>query len=86
MPKHNIPVYAIVELLILLAQLDKSIGDYKGHTVRGNHVLVKTTSGSITFPTSLIMKQFAEPEKIAKKELQNLLPLFTPKGFRQQSA
>jgi hypothetical protein len=86
MPKHNIPVYAIVELLILLAQHDKSIGDYKGHTVRASDVQVKTTRGTIVFSQELIMRQFSEPEKITKKELLGLSSQFTPIRLRQRSA
>lgn len=86
MPKHNIPVYAIVELLMLLSQHDKSIGDYRGHTIRDQRVIVKTSNGSITFSHALVMRQFSDPESITKRELLNLLPFFRPQRLRQRSA
>lgn len=86
MPKNNIPVYAIVELLILLAEQDQSIGNYKGHTMRLNNVLVKTSTGNLTIPQSLIMKQFAEPEKVSSKDLEDLHDHFRPFRPRQKSA
>lgn len=85
MPKHNIPVYAIVELLMLLAQQDTSVGDYRGHTIRNNQVLVKTTGGSIIFSEALIMKQFSEPENITKIDLMNALSLYKPTRFRRSA-
>jgi hypothetical protein len=86
MPRHNLPVYAIVELLMLLSQHDKSIGDYRGHTIRDQRVVVKTSGGSITFPHSLIMRQFSEPETITKRELMNVASFFRPQRLRQRSA
>jgi hypothetical protein len=86
MPKHNLPVYAIVELLMLLAQHDRSIGDYRGHTIRDQRVVVKTSGGSITFPLALIMRQFSDPDSINKRELMNLASFFRPKRVRQRSA
>lgn len=86
MPKHNIPVYTIVELLMLLSQHDKNIGDYRGHTVRDQRILVKTSTGNITFPVTLIMRQFSEPETITKKDLLNILSFFRPQRVRQRSA
>lgn len=83
MPKHNIPVYAIVELLILIAQHDNSIGDYRGHTVRDNHVLVKTTGGSLTFSHALIMKQFSDPEHVDRTDLLSALSTFRPLRLRR---
>jgi len=85
MPKHNIPVYAIVELLMLLAQHDTSIGDYRGHTIRDNQVLVKTTGGSIIFSEALIMKQFSEPENVTKMDLMNALSLYKPARLRRSA-
>lgn len=83
MPKHNIPVYAIVELLMLLGQHDDSAGDYRGHTIRDNHVLVKTTNGSITFSHALIMKQFSDPENVTRTDLLNTLSSFRPLRLRR---
>jgi hypothetical protein len=85
MPKHNIPVYAIVELLMLLEQYDKSIGDYRGHTIRNSHVLVKTTGGNITISEALIMKQFSEPENVTKMDLMNALSSFRPLRLRRSA-
>ena len=85
MPKHNIPVYAIVELLMVLAQHNKNIGDYKGHTVRDHDVLVKTSGGTMTIPQSLIMKQFSDPEAVTHDELLQALSFFKPLRLRQKT-
>jgi hypothetical protein len=77
MPKPNIPTYAIVELLMRLAQHDESIGDYKNHSIYDEGVIVKTTSGTIHFPETLIMQQFAEPEQVTDHEL-----IFVASSFR----
>jgi hypothetical protein len=78
MPKHNIPAYAIVELLIRLSFINSAIGDYKGHTIRAEQVLVKTSGGSINFPKTLVMQQFENPEVITADELINIASLFKP--------
>jgi len=69
MAKNNLPTYAIVELIIRLAKYNDSIGDYKGHAVYDEDVIVKTSTGTIIFPQILIMKQFESPEKITEDEL-----------------
>jgi len=76
MPKHNIPAYAIVELLMRLSHYNNQIGDYKGHTVRAENVLVKTTGGSIIFTKALIMQQFEDPEMIKNNHLVDIASLF----------
>lgn len=85
MPKHNIPVYAIVELLMVLAQHNKTIGDYKGHTVRDHDVLVKTSGGSLILDRSLIMKQFSDPQAITREELVQVLSFFKPPALRRKT-
>jgi len=69
MTKRNIPAYAIVELLMRLSHYNKRIGDYKGHVIRAENVLVKTSGGRISFPQAFIMRQFAHPELISHDEL-----------------
>lgn len=85
MPKHNIPAYAIVELLMRLSQYNKLIGDYKGHTVRTDDVLVKTTGGKIYFSKALIMQQFASPELISHDELVKAASLFNAVRVKQKT-
>ncbi|MDB5134513.1 MAG: hypothetical protein JWP37_1116 [Mucilaginibacter sp.] len=76
MSKNNLPTYAIVELLIRLANHNSSIGDYKNHTVYDNGVMVKTSSGTIKFSQSLVLLQFESPELITDKELADTALLF----------
>lgn len=76
MAKDNIPAYAIVELLMRLSEIDDSIGDYRGHTIRGERVSVKTSGGTISFPQTLVMQQFQDPEQINKDELKQTSLLF----------
>ena len=78
MAKDNIPAYAIVELLMRLSEIDDSIGEYRGHTVRGEKVFVKTSGGNIGFPQTLVMQQFQDPEQIDNNELEQALLLFKP--------
>lgn len=76
--KVKLPVYAIVELLMRLAHLDKKIGSYKDHRVHDGYTLVKTTGGSICFPGDLVDKQFNDPEQITNNELAETLVTFKP--------
>jgi len=76
MTKHNLPTYAIVELLIRLEKHNSSIGGYKNHSVYDNGVIVKTSGGSITFSQLLITQQFEAPELITEDELANTATLF----------
>ena len=76
MLKHNLPTYAIVELLIRLEKHNSPIGNYKNHTVYDNGVIVKTSNGSITFPQPLIIRQFESPELITDDELASVAALF----------
>jgi hypothetical protein len=85
MPKHNIPVYAIVELLMVLAQHNEIIGDYKGHTVRDHDVFVKTSGGTVILDRSLVMKQFSDPEAVTSDELLQALSFFKPLRLRQKT-
>jgi hypothetical protein len=85
MAKHNIPAYAIVELLMRLTHYNKLIGDYKGHTVRTDDVLVKTSGGKIHFSKAIIMQQFANPELIAHDELVKTASLFNAGRAKQKT-
>jgi hypothetical protein len=76
MGQNNLPTYAIVELLIRLELHDPAIGSYKNHSLSDNGVMVKTTSGSIRFPQSLVMQQFETPEAISDAELATVAALF----------
>ncbi|MBW4890551.1 hypothetical protein KXQ82_12515 [Mucilaginibacter sp. HMF5004] len=77
MTKNTLPTYAIVELLIRLSHIDPFIGDYKGHAVYDDGVLVKTTGGTITFSKALIKQQFDAPDQITDAELKVIAQLFT---------
>ena len=76
MPKHSLPTYAIVELLIRLSQYNHLIGNYKNHSVFDTGAMVKTSAGSIRFPLSIIQRQFENPGSINESELANLALLF----------
>ena len=78
MPKHDLPTYAIVELLIRLEKFNPSIGDYKNHSVYENGVVVKTSGGNITFTPQLVMQQFELPESITDLELAEIASHFKP--------
>lgn len=70
MLQGELPTYAIVELLIRLAEINTSVGSYKGHSLHEHGVMVKTTNGYINFPYTLVKQQFQQPETIGKDELQ----------------
>jgi hypothetical protein len=76
--KDTLPTYAIVELLMRLAQFDPFIGDYKDHAAYTGGVIVKTTNGNITFSKMLISKQFEHPDRITEDELKQVAVLFKP--------
>lgn len=78
MTKDTLPTYAIVELLIRLAQINPHIGDYKGHAIYTDAVIVKTTLGHITFSKILIGQQFHHPELITEAELKKAVTTFKP--------
>jgi len=78
MPKHNLPTYAIVELLMRLEQHNKSIGDYKNHSIYDEGVMVKTTCGIIRFPQKLIMQQFENPDSVSDHALIETASSFKP--------
>jgi len=78
MAKYNPPTYAIVELLIRLTKYNDSIGDYKGHAVYDDDVIVKTSAGTIVFPQKLILKQFESPESITGADLAAVAAGFNP--------
>jgi len=78
MHKNNLPTYAIVELLMRLAQHNNSIGDYKNHSAFDEGVMVKTSGGTIRFPMALIMQQFENPEMVSDNVLLNIASSFKP--------
>jgi hypothetical protein len=78
MHKNNLPTYAIVELLMRLAQHNTSIGDYKNHSAFDEGVMVKTSGGTIRFPMALIMQQFEDPEMVSDTVLLNIASSFKP--------
>ena len=78
MYKYTLPAYAIVELLMRLSHYDKNIGDYKNHVVHDGYTLVKTTGGSIRFPSELVMQQFEDPELVSKEALMDAAASFKP--------
>jgi hypothetical protein len=77
---NNLPTYAIVELLMRLAQHNEVIGDYKDHRINHTGVLVKTTGGAIHFPETLIMQQFENPDLINDNHLLETISSFKPIG------
>jgi hypothetical protein len=85
MAKHNIPAYAIVELLMRLSHFNRRIGDYKGHAIRADDVLVKTSGGRINFSQTLIMRQFAHPELISHDELIKAAAQFNAVRVKQKT-
>ena len=78
MNKDTLPTYAIVELLIRLAQINPHIGDYKDHAIYTDAVIIKTTLGHITFSKTLIKQQFNHPEVITETELKDVAATFKP--------
>lgn len=76
MPKDDLPTYAIVEILIRLADSNTHIGSYKDHTIHEEGVIVKTTQGVIDLPRSLVMQQFHQPELITDAELSAIANKF----------
>lgn len=78
MAKNSLPTYAIVELLIRLANHNDLIGSYKDHAVYDNDVIIKTSGGTIVLPQKLIIKQFESPESITEAELRTAAKAFKP--------
>jgi len=78
MSKRNLPTYAIVELLMRLAQHNSTIGDYKDHSVYDEGVMVKTSAGTVRFPLTLIMQQFESPELVSDAVLLSIASSFKP--------
>ncbi|MGN8070823.1 hypothetical protein [Mucilaginibacter sp. SG564] len=72
MTRNHLPTYVIVELLIRLSQHNYLIGDYKYHSVFDTGVMVKTSGGSINFPTQIVLRQFEDPAKISDDELSQM--------------
>jgi len=76
--KDTLPAYAIVELLIRLAQIDPHIGDYKGHAISVDSAVVKTTNGKIPLLKTLIWQQFEQPDLITEADLKEVILAFQP--------
>ncbi|MVN89705.1 hypothetical protein [Mucilaginibacter aquatilis] len=76
MSKDTLPTYAIVELLIRLADFNASIGAYKDHIPHEFGVMVKTTNGHINFSRQLILQQFNNPALIDEPQLKEVALLF----------
>ena len=72
MTRNHLPTYVIVELLIRLSQYNYLIGDYKYHSVFDTGVMVKTSGGSISFPTQIVLQQFESPTTISDEELSQI--------------
>lgn len=69
MPKLEIPTYAIAELLIRMAAIQKGLGEYCDHQVWQNTVSVTTTNGKLDISKELIFKQVIAPDHILDFEL-----------------
>ncbi len=78
MSKHNLPTYAIVELLMRLMPHDNAIGNYKDHSIYDEGVIVKTSGGIIHFPQGLVMQQFESPELVTDNALLKVASTFKP--------
>jgi hypothetical protein len=78
MPKNNLPTYAIVELLMRIAEHNRAIGDYKDHSIYDTGVMVKTTGGAIRFPATLVLQQFEAPELVTDNTLLEVVSSFKP--------
>lgn len=72
MTRNHLPTYVIVELLIRLSQHNYLIGDYKYHSVFDTGVMVKTSGGSISFPTQIALQQFENPTTISDEQLSQI--------------
>jgi hypothetical protein len=78
MNEINLPLYAIVELLIRVSNLYGNIGDYHDHISQSDYAVIKTSKGTIRFSKAIITKQFMYPEKISNNELLKALKTFIP--------
>lgn len=72
----QIGAYVIYELLVRLQEQDPAVGDYVGNKITGNGVLVNTTTGLITMPHDILLRQFNDPTSITQHEILNLLDSF----------
>ncbi|TWR25159.1 hypothetical protein FPZ43_16945 [Mucilaginibacter pallidiroseus] len=78
MQNRDLPIYAIVELLLRIATERKDVGDYKNHHFDDNGVTVTTTFGRIIFSTELIARQFLVPEQVSYIEIKEAQATFEP--------
>jgi hypothetical protein len=76
MNNQNLPLYAIVELLIRISSFDDRIGDYKNHSLIGQSINVITNKGLVILPSQLVAKQFSTPQTITIEELLQVAATF----------
>lgn len=70
------PVYVIYELIIRLQELNPEVGEYINYRDTATGILVRTTSGNIEVPESMLLRQFNDPTSITQHEILNLLDNF----------
>lgn len=72
----QIAVYVIYELLIRLQEINPAVGEYLMNKIIEDGILVRTTSGSIPIPDSILLRQFNDPASISQHEILGLLDAF----------
>ena len=72
----QIAVYVIYELLVRLEDLNPGIGNYLKNKTTTNGILVHTTTGQISIPAGILLRQFNDPTTITQHELLDLLDSF----------
>ena len=72
----QISVYVIYELLIRLQELNPAVGDYVSNKRSADGILVRTSSGTIDIPESILSTQFNSPSSITQDEILSLLDRF----------
>ncbi|UKT65879.1 hypothetical protein [Pedobacter mucosus] len=72
----NYPHYIFYELLIRLAEIEPEIGYYISNTTSNGICILRTNTGTLVVPDSLLIKQSTDPNQIAKDDLYNLLKNF----------
>jgi hypothetical protein len=72
----QISVYVIYELLIRLQELNPAVGEYVSNKRSGDGILVRTSSGTIDIPESILSTQFNNPSLITQDEILSLLDRF----------
>lgn len=69
----NYPVFIFHELVLRLADANKTVGRYISNTIQDNECLIKTTAGKIKVQLSYLEKQYLNPKSISSEEVCNLL-------------